>query len=112
MNNRRSFMHVDNFAAAILAGIKANCAGAFIVTDSSPLSSSELYARMLAAAGRGRRLFPIGRFGRSLLRKGMGSRGESLFGDAAFCGDRFTAMSGVDWLISEESTIENAMAER
>ncbi len=111
-DNRRSFMHVDNFAAAILTAVRARCTGAFIVTDSAPLSSAALYQRMLSAAGRGPRLFSIGGAGRVLLRKMMGSRGESLFGDAAFDGGRFAATARVDWLIPESAIVEQAMIPR
>lgn len=108
-DNRRSVMHVDNFAAAILASVEARCDGAFVVTDSPPLSSAELYARMLAAAGHRHRLFPIGTVGRALLRKTMGRRSESLFGDAAFAGDRFAVTARVDWPVPAASIIELAM---
>jgi nucleoside-diphosphate-sugar epimerase len=109
IDNRRSIMHVDNFAAAILAAIRARCSGAFVVTDSPPLSSAELYARMLATAGRGNRLFTVGAAGRALLRKAMGSRGESLFGDAAFDGRRFAAITHPDWPVPPSQIVESAM---
>jgi UDP-glucose 4-epimerase len=111
-DNRRSVMHVDNLAAAILAAIRSRCSGAFIVTDSPPLSSADLYARMLAASGRGNRSFTIGRAGRALLRTAMGSRGESLFGDAAFSGERFAGAAQIDWPIPASSIVERAMAEQ
>lgn len=107
-NNRRSVVHIDNFAAAIVAAIEARCAGAFIVTDSPPLSSEELYMRMLSAAGHSSRLFSIGPAGRTLLRKAMGSRGESLFGSAAFSGGRFIEATRVTWPIPAWSTVERA----
>lgn len=109
-NNRRSVMHVDNFAVAMLAASRARCVGAFIVTDSPPMSSAELYARMLAIAGHSRRVFPVGRAGRALLRKAMGIRGESLFGNAAYSGDRFAAAAQqVDWPVPASAIVERAM---
>lgn len=109
VENRRSVMHVDNFAAAILAAAKARCAGAFIVTDSLPLSSEDLYARMLVTVGHRRHLFSIGCGGRALLRKALGGRGESLFGDAAYLGNRFAATALVDWPIPALAVVERAM---
>ncbi|UZW58062.1 NAD-dependent epimerase/dehydratase family protein (plasmid) [Sphingobium sp. JS3065] len=109
IENRRSFMHVDNFAAAILAAARARCSGAFIVTDSPPLSSADLYARMLAAVGYQRRLFSIGRSGRAILRNAMGRRGESLFGDAAYSGARFEAAVQVAWPIPASMIVERAL---
>jgi len=111
IQNRRSVMHVNNFAAAILAAAKARCAGAFIVTDSPPLSSAELYVRMLAAAGYRRRIFPVGAAIRALLRKAMRGRGESLFGDAAYSGDRFEAAARISWPIPPAEVVERAMLE-
>lgn len=110
VSNSRSFMHVDNFAAAVLAAVEARCRGTFIVTDSPPLSSAELYARMLAAAGHDGRLFSVGATGRMLLRKLLGHRGESLFGNAAFAGDRFAAEVKIDWPVPPAAIIERTMA--
>lgn len=109
VKNRRSVMHIDNLSAAILAAITARCAGAFIVTDSPLLSSQDLYARMLIAAGHGRRLFSVGMGGRALLRKAMGVRGESLFGDAAYSGSRFAAAVPLNWPIPASAVVERAM---
>ena len=107
--NRRSFMHVDNFAATILAAVTARCDGAYIVTDSPPLSTADLYSQMLSAAGHGGRIFSVGGPGRALLRKALGSRGESLFGSAAFSGDRFATAACVTWPVPPPTIIERAM---
>ena len=111
LQNRRSVMHVGNVAAAVRAAARARCVGVFIVTDSPPLSSADLYMRMLAAAGYRRRIFPVGAGLRALLRKAMGVRGESLFGDAAYSGERFENVARVSWPIHAAEIVERAMKE-
>lgn len=109
-NNRRSVVHVDNFAAALLAAAEAGLAGTYIVTDSAPLSTAEFHARISRALGREPRLFSIGSAGRGLLRRLLGQRGESLFGDAAFSGQRFVDDCPVDWPVPAASLIERAVS--
>ncbi|UKK85249.1 NAD-dependent epimerase/dehydratase family protein [Sphingopyxis sp. BSN-002] len=109
-NNRRSIVHVDNFAAALLAAAEARLAGTYIVTDSPALSTDEFYARISRALGREPRLFPIGSAGRGLLRRLLGQRGDSLFGDAAFSGERFAKDCPLDWPVPAASLIERAVA--
>ena len=106
---RRSFMHVDNFVEAVLAAIRTGQAGTYIVTDSAPLTSEELYARMLVAAGRPRRIFSVGERGRGVLQRLLGRRGESLFGAAAFDGSRFLREASPQWPVSREDIISAAM---
>ena len=110
MNNRRSIVHVDNFAAALLAAAKAGLAGPYIVTDSAPISTAEFYARISRALGRKPRVFSIGDAGRGLLRRLIGQRGDSLFGDAAFSGERFAKDCPLDWPVPADSLIERAVA--
>ena len=105
-HNRRSYMHVHNLAAAIHAAIGCGLSGSFIVTDSEPISTEELYRRMVTAAGHRGRLFSIGSAGRGILRRLLGNRGDSLFGDAAFSGARFEEQSRVVWPIAPNKTIE------
>jgi len=109
-NNRRSIVHVDNFAAALLAAAEAGLAGTYIVTDSAPLSTAEFHARISRALGRKPRLFSIGGAGRGLLRRLLGQRGDSLFGDAAFSGERFARDCPLDWPVPAVSLIERAVA--
>lgn len=109
-NNRRNIFHVDNFAAALLAAAKANLTGTYIVTDSAPLSTDEFYARISRALGREPRLFPIGGAGRGLLRRLLRQRGNSLFGDAAFSGQRFANDCPVDWPVPAALLIERAVS--
>ncbi|KTE76989.1 hypothetical protein ATE59_08840 [Sphingopyxis sp. A083] len=106
---RRSFMHVDNFVEAVLAAIRTGQAGTYIVTDSAPLTSEELYARMLVAAGRRKRVFSVGELGRRMLQKLLGRRGESLFGAAAFDGGRFARAASPQWLVPPDDIVRAAM---
>lgn len=107
-DNRRSVMHVENFAAALLAAARASVAGAYIVTDSPAISTVEFHARIARALGREPRTFPVGGVGRGLLRKALGQRGDSLFGDAVFSGRRFIEDCPVEWPISAASLVERA----
>jgi UDP-glucose 4-epimerase len=107
----RSFMHVDNFAEAVLAAIRAGISGTYIVTDSLPMTSEAIYRQMLAAAGREARIFSIGSPGRALLRKLLGGRGESLFGHAAFDGSRFASAAEPRWPVAPEAIVAAAMSD-
>lgn len=109
-SNRRSVVHVDNFAAALLAAAEAGLAGTYIVTDSPALSTDEFYARISRALGRKPWLFPIGSAGRGLLRRLLGQRGDSLFGDAAFSGERFAKDCPLDWPVPAALLIERAVS--
>jgi nucleoside-diphosphate-sugar epimerase len=108
--NRRSFMHIENFAAALLATAGATLEGAYIVTDSPAISTEEFYARISCALGRKPRLFPIGGAGRSVLRRLLGQRGDSLFGNAAFSGERFATDCPVEWPVPAAALVEQAAA--
>lgn len=108
-NNRRSLMHVENFAAAIASAAEAQMAGTYVVTDSPPISTEELYIRVAQTLGRKPRLIPIGGIGRKILRRLLGSRGDSLFGDAAFSGHRFVEDCPIEWPIPAGSIIERAI---
>ncbi len=107
---RRSFMHADNFVEAVLAAIRSGQAGTYIVTDSAPLTSEELYARMLAATGSPKRIFSVGAVGRRMLQLLLGRRGESLFGAAAFDGSRFAREARPQWPVPPEEIVRAAMA--
>lgn len=88
--NRRSFVFVDNVADAVAAAVARGPSGAYLVTDCSPLASGDLYARLVALHGHGRRVFalptPLVRAAAKLV---LGDRADSLIGDAAFDGSRF-----------------------
>ena len=108
--NRRSIMHIDNFAAALLATAGATLEGAYIVTDSPAISTEEFYSRISRALGRRPRLFPIGGAGRGVVRRLLGQRGDSLFGNAAFSGERFAADCPVEWPVPAAVLVERAAA--
>jgi nucleoside-diphosphate-sugar epimerase len=90
IENQRSYVFVDNVADGIVCACKGMVSGAYLLTDSEPISSAELYRRLLALHGRAGRVWkvpaPLVRMvGRLLLR----NRAASLLGDAAFAGHRF-----------------------
>lgn len=93
--NSRSFAYVGNIASAI--GHAASCkeTGAWIVTDSPPMSTADFYGLALDAAGHSRRVFPFPpAMLTPLIRLALGERTESLIGDAAFDGSGFIEQSG------------------
>lgn len=88
--NRRSFAFSGNIADAVEAVLDQPMSGAWLVTDSEPLSSAELYAKLLALHGHASRLFSIPNPLLELASKlVLGGRASSLLGDAAFDGSRF-----------------------
>jgi len=96
VDNRRTFMFVDNVADAVLAAASGGPAGCFIITDSPPISTATLYRALLRLCGHSQRLpslpLPFLRLvGRALL----GGRVESIVGNAAFDGSRFSRL--FDW---------------
>jgi UDP-glucose 4-epimerase len=110
-NSLRSFMHVDNFAEAICAAIRHNVTGRYIVTDSRPISSQDLYIQMLESAGFGPRVFTITSLGRVTLQRLLGRRGDSLFASAAFDGQRFIAAALPVWPIDPARIVQAAMVD-
>lgn len=111
VDNRRSFMHVSNFAMAILEAVTQNISGTYIVTDSKPISTEQVYVRLLKAAGFENRTFSLGQFGRSLMKSCLGSRGVSLFDSSAFDGSRFISCTNVTWPVLPNEIFESALAE-
>lgn len=95
IENRRSFAFVGNVAQAAVASLKPLQSGAFIVTDSLPISTAALYRKLLALAGHGDRVWrwpaPLVRLPAQLV---LGERSHSLIGDAAFDGSRFAQTYG------------------
>ena len=90
VSNARSFMSVNNFAAAVLAALESKIHGAYIVTDSPPMSVGNLYREMLAAAGFGNRSIAIPAALIDLIAAGaLGQRKDSLLGSAAYSGEAF-----------------------
>lgn len=93
--NARSFAFVGNMADAVRAALEGDAAGAFLVTDSAPLSTADLYRRLLALHGHGNRAWrwpaPLIELPARLL---LGARAGSLLGNAAASRERFAATFG------------------
>jgi len=93
--NRRSFIFATNLADAVLAAAAGKAEGSFIVTDSAPLSTAELYRSLLRLY---RRPALVPRIAPSLVR-GIASlllrgRAGSLLGNSAYDGRRFAKTFG------------------
>jgi UDP-glucose 4-epimerase len=95
IENRRSFSYVGNVADAVAHAIEGQWSGAYIVTDSEPLSSAAFYRLLLEASDKPNRVWPIpaplASWGARAL---LGSRAASLIEDAAYDGARFRSASG------------------
>lgn len=89
VRNRRSFIFSENLADAFVAACESDVQGAFIVTDSAPLSSARFVEMIAAALGRRARLFPAPP---AILRRGR--LAERLFGSMAVNGERFAETLG------------------
>ena len=90
IRNRRSFAFVGNVADAIVRACEEGPSGAYLVTDSEPISSADLYRRLLALHGRSRRIWNVpAPLVRAAARIVLRARAASLLGDAAFDGARF-----------------------
>ncbi len=94
--NRRSFAFVGNIASAAAAALERGDSGAYIVTDSAPVSSHDLYSRLLRLHGHGLRSFGFPETPTRLAARIMlGNRSDSLLANAAFDGARFAET--LDW---------------
>lgn len=95
IRNARSFAFVGNVAETSLAAANLVQSGAFIVTDSQPLSTADLYRKLLKGFGFGDRAWAwpsaITRISAQIA---LGDRASSLLGNAAFDGSRFAKASG------------------
>lgn len=95
VHNRRSFMSVENVAHAVVAASEKGMGGAFILSDSPPLSTGELYRIMLTCAGKSDRVWSWPpRYVEHLARTVFGARADSLLRDCACDGARFSRDSG------------------
>lgn len=95
VENRRSFMNVTNLAEAIATALSRGPTGAYLVSDSAPVSTADLYAMMSEAVGRRATIWArppeaLAAIGRLAL----GSRVDSLIGNCACDGARFAGLSG------------------
>ncbi len=90
VRNRRSFIFSENLADAVVTAAGASGEGTFIVTDSPPISTGQLYRSLLRLLGRPAFVPPVPAV---LVRRAsqfvLGDRVESLIGDSAFDGSRF-----------------------
>ncbi len=95
IENARNFIFIDNLVDAVAAAAYRDHQGAFIVTDSPPISTAHLYACLLDAYER-RAWVPRVPAGpvRLVARTLLGDRAESLLGSSAFDGSRFGATFG------------------
>jgi len=92
--NSRSFMFLGNLADATLCAAAADVSGSFIVTDSAPLSTADLYRALLRLYRRPAIVPRLpGGFVHGVASLFLGERVESLLGDSAFDGARFAALS-------------------
>lgn len=95
IDNRRSFMFVNNFASAITAALGRDDEGCFVVTDAEPISTAELYRRLLGLHGYGDRVSPLPpTLVAALAKLALRGRVASLLGDAAYDGTRFKRVFG------------------
>jgi UDP-glucose 4-epimerase len=90
VENRRSFIFSSNIADAVLTAADGKGEGSFIVTDSPPLSTADLYRSLLHLY---RRPVLIPRVAaplvRGMFRLVLGGRADSLLCNSAYDGSRF-----------------------
>ncbi|ABF53300.1 NAD-dependent epimerase/dehydratase family protein [Sphingopyxis alaskensis] len=95
IDNRRSFAFVGNVASSVVAAVEQEHSGCFIVTDSVPLSTASLYRKLLMSFGHPDLVWS---WPPELVRKcaqfALRGRADSLLGNAAFDGVRFTRLFG------------------
>lgn len=95
--NRRSFVYAGNLADAVACALAGSRSGAWLLTDSAPVATADLYRRLLALHGFGDRVWhwpswSVWTVARLMLRH----RADSLLGDAAYDGRRFS--SDFNWI--------------
>ncbi|HEU4820329.1 MAG TPA: NAD-dependent epimerase/dehydratase family protein [Qipengyuania sp.] len=107
IENSRSFVFVENVADAVATAVESDLAGAYIVTDSDPISTGALYRRLLALHGRPNRVWHWpATVMRTVARVGLRERAASLLGDAAYDGSRFRDRFAWTPPVSFESGLE------
>lgn len=90
IRNKRSFAFSGNIADAVARALRRPLSGAWLVTDSEPLSSADLYNRLSALHCHGRRTFFLPDvLVRSAVALALRERAASLLGNAVFDGGRF-----------------------
>jgi len=108
VRNRRSFIYSGNLADALVAACESEATGAYVVTDSEPISTARLVQAIAAATGRKALLVPtpvplVWLAARAL---GRGEMADSLYASMAADGAAFRLASG--W--SPATDFERAMA--
>lgn len=95
INNRRSYAFIDNVADAVATAANSTIAGSYIVTDSDPISTAQLYRCLLTLHGRPDRVWrwPVTAM-RIIAQIALRSRASSLLGNAVYDGSRFRAHFG------------------
>lgn len=110
VENRRSFLFSGNLADAIVATLDRPKSGAWLLTDSDPVSAARLYDLMTRFAGHGKRTFQVPEpVVRGLANRVLGSRADSLLGDAAFDGVRFRRDFAWSPPVSFEGAVEETV---
>ena len=92
IENARSMIYLPNLCDAIIQASLSSIIGTYIVTDSSPISTPELYRHLLSVYGYSDRVWRVPRvLLNPALRLMMGARADSLIGTSALNGARFAA---------------------
>lgn len=94
IDNRRSYLFIDNFVEAIEAALRGRFVGNFVVTDSEPISTAHLYRMLLEQFGHPDRTWKwppmlIRIPAKLVLRR----RANRLLGDAVYDGSRFARVA-------------------
>lgn len=111
VSNMRSFVFIDNVAGAIIAACGSDVEGAYIVTDSAPISTASLYRKLLHAYGYADRTFRCPNLLLSGVAKAiLGRRADSLLGNAAFDGSRYRIATGWQPSVSLDEAIAGVVA--
>jgi len=96
VKNSRSFIYVDNLADAFVAAAESEACGAFVVTDSAPVSSAGMVTQIAQAMSRRSSLvpMPVGLMRAAARTIGAGAVADSLLGSMAADGSRFMRATG------------------
>ena len=112
IGNSRSFIYVENLAAAVDAALAQGVSGTYVVTDSPPVSTGHLYRTLLRLHGWKDRVWSWPEPAvEALAQFALGERAGSLLGDAAFDGSRFREVTGWRPQISFDEAWARTVAE-
>lgn len=112
VDNRRSFIFVDNLADAFVIAAEGEAEGSFVVTDSEAVSSGELYRALCRAYGNVTRLPSLpAALVSAAARLALGRlRAESLLGSMAVDGSRFAQTFGWKPTVGFEDAVRRTVA--